>query len=124
MQKAIEETGRIFQYGTQQRSIPHCWNGCELVRPGAIGKLRRSRSTLPTQLGRIDRRGPDPQASTSTWCGPARGRTLRTSANARHLLGLRLLDQIPGRLGRYPLDIMVWGSDADLSGPVVVEAPA
>ena len=39
IEKVLKETGRIFQYGTQQRSIPHCWNGCELVRRGAIGKV-------------------------------------------------------------------------------------
>ncbi len=44
MQKVIADQQRVFQYGTQQRSMPHCWTGCELVRRGAIGKRTHHRS--------------------------------------------------------------------------------
>lgn len=37
--KVIRETGRVFQYGTQQRAAGHVRFGCELVRSGRIGKL-------------------------------------------------------------------------------------
>ncbi len=38
--KVFQEHNRVFQYGTQQRSSPHCRIGCELVRSGRIGKIR------------------------------------------------------------------------------------
>ncbi|MDR2642768.1 MAG: Gfo/Idh/MocA family oxidoreductase, partial [Planctomycetaceae bacterium] len=38
-QRLFSEKKLIFQYGTQQRSMPHCWKGCELVRRGVIGKI-------------------------------------------------------------------------------------
>ena len=31
LQKVVEQKKVIFQYGTQRRSMPHCWVGCELV---------------------------------------------------------------------------------------------
>ena len=47
-QKVFQETGRVFQYGTQQRSMAHCFKGCELVRRGAaaLGDDRTGRGPL------------------------------------------------------------------------------
>jgi predicted dehydrogenase len=39
LRDAVQRYGRIFQYGTQQRSSAHIRFGCELVRNGRIGKL-------------------------------------------------------------------------------------
>ena len=41
LRKVVQETGRIVQVGTQQRSAPHFRTACELVRNGRIGKLRQ-----------------------------------------------------------------------------------
>jgi predicted dehydrogenase len=38
--KIFQLEGRVFQYGTQQRSSVHSRLGCELVRSGRIGALR------------------------------------------------------------------------------------
>ena len=38
--KLFKEHGRMFQYGTQQRSSNHCRFGCELVRSGKIGEVQ------------------------------------------------------------------------------------
>ncbi len=125
MQKAIEETGRIFQYGTQQRSIPHCWNGCELVRRGAIGKLKAIEVDAPNggSGGSTAEAAIPAGFDFNMWCGPAPLRTY-TADLCKTPGTYWVYDYSIGYLGgwgAHPLDIMVWGSDADLSGPVVVE---
>ncbi len=47
LRKVVEETGRIVQVGTQQRSEAHFRTACELVRNGRVGKLREVRVYLP-----------------------------------------------------------------------------
>jgi hypothetical protein len=37
----MRRTGRIFQAGTQRRSLPHFAFACELARTGKLGKLKR-----------------------------------------------------------------------------------
>ncbi len=39
--------GRVFQYGTQQRSSSHVRMGCELVRAGVLGELSRIEVVAP-----------------------------------------------------------------------------
>jgi glucose-fructose oxidoreductase len=125
MQKVVEQKGVIFQYGTQQRSMPHCWVGCELVRRGVIGKVHTIEVDAPDGgAGGSTVEATVPQGlDFDMWCGPS---PLRTYTND--------LCQPPGTYwvfsqsigylggwGAHPLDIMVWGSDADLSGLVTVE---
>jgi hypothetical protein len=45
---AIGRSGRVFQYGTQQRGAGHVRRGCELVRSGAVGDLRSLEVVSPT----------------------------------------------------------------------------
>ena len=51
--KAVEETGRVFQVGTQQRSDTRFRQACELVRNGRLGKLQKVTVSLPksTKVG-------------------------------------------------------------------------
>ena len=57
--KVFQEHGRIFQYGTQQRSSAHCRLGCELVRSGRIGKVHTAGGHRPQRRrGRIDQGDP------------------------------------------------------------------
>lgn len=39
--ETMRRTGRIFQAGTQRRSLPHFAFACELARTGKLGKLKR-----------------------------------------------------------------------------------
>ncbi|MHB8897925.1 MAG: Gfo/Idh/MocA family protein [Thermoguttaceae bacterium] len=125
MEKVIQETGRIFQYGTQQRSIPHCWNGCELVRRGAIGKVHTIEVDAPNGgAGGSTAEAPVPEGfDFDRWCGPAPRRAYTTDLckpNGTYWVYDYSIGYLGG-WGAHPLDIMVWGSDADLSGLVTVE---
>lgn len=125
IEKVIEETGRMFQYGTQQRSMAHCWNGCELVRRGAIGKVQTIEVDAPNGgAGGSTAEAPVPDGfDFNMWCGPAPNRSYTTDL-CKPPGTYWVYDYSIGYLGgwgAHPLDIMVWGSDADVSGLVTVE---
>jgi hypothetical protein len=123
--KVFQEKQRIFQYGTQQRSSNHCRFGCELVRNGRIGKVHTLEVIAPNgHAGGSTVEAPVPAGfDYPMWCGPSPVRTY--TADRCHPDGTYMIyDYSIGYLGgwgAHPLDIMVWGSDADLAGPMVVE---
>ncbi|NLX95727.1 MAG: Gfo/Idh/MocA family oxidoreductase [Rhodopirellula sp.] len=125
IEKVLADTGRIFQYGTQQRSLAHCWNGCELVRRGAIGKVHTIEVDAPNGgAGGSTAEAPLPDGfDFDMWCGPAPARAYTTDL-CKPPGTYWVYDYSIGYLGgwgAHPLDIMVWGSDADVSGLVTVE---
>ncbi len=117
--KVIRETGRIFQYGTQQRGAWHVRLGCELVRGGRIGKLTAVEVVAPTG-------GPGGSTATSEppegfdykmWLGPAPEKPYRADACAKpghyHIYDYSI--GYLGGWGAHPLDVLDWG----LPGPMV-----
>jgi hypothetical protein len=123
--KVFEENQRVFQYGTQQRSSDHCRFGCELVKSGKIGKVHRLEVIAPdggaggsTQVVPVP-----PDLDYKMWCGPSPMKPY--TADRCHPNGTYwIYDYSIGYLGgwgAHPLDILVWGSDADLAGPYTVE---
>ena len=123
--KAMKENKRIFQYGTQQRSSAHCRFGCELVRNGWIGKLNRIEVIAPDGgAGGSTVEVPVPEdLDYNTWLGPAPMAPF-TSDRCHPPGTYWIYDYSIGYLGgwgAHPLDIMVWGSDADVAGPMVFE---
>ncbi|MCC6124375.1 MAG: Gfo/Idh/MocA family oxidoreductase [Pirellulales bacterium] len=123
--KVFAENGRIFQYGTQQRSIPHCRFGCELVRSGYIGKVHAIEVVAPNgSAGGSTQEIPvPPTLDYEMWLGPALRKpyTADRCKNPGHFF---IHDYSIGYLagwGAHPLDIMIWGSDADQAGPITVE---
>jgi glucose-fructose oxidoreductase len=124
-QKLVIEKGVVFQYGTQQRSMDRCFKGCELVRRGAIGKIRAIEVDAPNGgSGGSTVEVPVPDGfDYEMWLGAAPKKPY-TADRCKPQGTYWIYDQSIGYLGgwgAHPLDIMVWGSDADLSGPVVVE---
>jgi hypothetical protein len=123
--KVFSEQGRIFQYGTQQRSMAHCRRGCELVRNGRIGRLQAIEVTAPNgSSGGSTQTVPVPDnLDYESWCGPAPLKPY--TADRCHPPGTYwIYDYSIGYLGgwgAHPLDIMVWGCDVDLGGPYSVE---
>ncbi len=123
--KVFQEQKRIFQYGTQQRSSKHCRFGCELVRSGRIGKVSAIEVIAPDGgAGGSTAEAPLPPGfDYDMWLGPA-PKAPFTVDRCRPQGTYWIYDYSIGYLagwGAHPLDIMVWGSDADLSGPVTVE---
>ncbi|MHC4405725.1 MAG: Gfo/Idh/MocA family protein [Planctomycetota bacterium] len=123
--KVFGENQRVFQYGTQQRSMGHCRFGCELVRSGRIGKVSRIEVIAPNGNagGSTEEIPVPPDLDYEAWLGPAPPAPY--TANRCNPPGTYwIYDYSIGYLGgwgAHPLDIMVWGSDADLSGPMTVE---
>jgi predicted dehydrogenase len=123
--KLFKENKLVFQYGTMQRSMSHCYRGSELVRRGAIGKVKRIEVTCPDNLagGSTQEVPVPPTFDYDLWLGPAPKApyTVDRCVNPGHF---HIYDYSIGYLagwGSHPLDIMVWASDADLSGPITVE---
>ena len=127
-EKVFKENGVAFQYGTQQRSQKNCWDGCQLVRQGVVGKVHTievdapngGAGGVPVESAIPDDLGKD---GYETWVGPAPMKPYtvhRCTTPGTYWIYDYSIGYLGG-WGAHPLDIMVWGSDADMSGPVVVE---
>ena len=118
--KLFREKKRIFQYGTQQRSLEHCRFGCEVVRSGRIGKVHTIEVLAPdgNTGGSTEPAPVPPELNYEMWIGPApmvpytKDRCVVPGTYYIYDYSIGYL----GGWGAHPLDIMVWGSDADLAG--------
>ena len=124
-QETFAAAGTVFQYGTQQRSMAHCLVGCEMVRRGKIGQVVAIEVDAPNggRGGSTQKIAVPDGFDYDMWLGPAPV-TDYTADRCKPPGTYWVYDQSIGYLagwGAHPLDIMVWGCDADLSGPVVVE---
>ncbi|MDR2641419.1 MAG: Gfo/Idh/MocA family oxidoreductase [Planctomycetaceae bacterium] len=127
-EKVFKQNGVQFQYGTQQRSQHNCWLGCQLVRQGVIGKIKKIEVDAPNghgggSLAEVpipDDLGKD---GYEMWTGPSPVKPYnngRCVPDGTYMVYDFSIGYLAG-WGAHPLDIMVWGSDADLSGTIVVE---
>jgi predicted dehydrogenase len=126
LRQAIRQYGRVFQFGTQERSSRNSRFACELVRSGRIGKVhtikvgsRHSRccegtyQTMPV---------PD-WLDYEMWLGPAPWAPYtqkRIINNWWYHISDYALGFIAG-CGIHTVDIAQWGNGTDLTGPVEVE---
>jgi len=126
LRKVVEETGRVVQVGTQQRSAGQFQTAVELVRNGRIGKLKQVWVALPyyTTTGGPFPTTPVPehidwdvyqgQAPEHDYC------LQRTHSNFRwwyEYAGGIITDW-----GNHHVDIAQWGMDCELTGPTSVDA--
>jgi hypothetical protein len=123
--RVFAENQRVFQYGTMQRSSEHCRRGCELVRSGRIGKVHTIEVIAPNGgAGGSTREVPVPPVlDYDMWLGPA-PKAPFTADRCNPPGTYWIYDYSIGYLagwGAHPLDIMVWGSEADLAGPMTFE---
>jgi predicted dehydrogenase len=121
--QAIKETvlryGRVFQAGTQQRSEygGKFRRACELVRNGAIGKLKEIYAFRPGGLVEWKRFAPPkPVPAGLDWdlaLGPAPWQPYAGVAHAHMFCGIGDINW-----GPHHYDFIQWVLDADRSGPV------
>lgn len=126
MRRVVDETGRIVQVGTQQRSAGQFQSAVELVRNGRVGKLKQVWVALPyftTKGGPFASQAvPDPldwdmyqgQAPEHDYC------PTRTHANFRWYY--EYAGGIVTDWGNHHMDIAHWGMDCELTGPVSIDA--
>ncbi len=126
LRDAIKRYGRVFQFGTQQRSGRNFRFACELVRNGRIGRLQTITAATPASRI-VDSYRPSPVPpglDYEMWVGPARWMpytqgVLGSCGNWGHISNFSL-----GWIttwGIHHVDIAQWGNGADNSGPVEVE---
>ncbi len=129
LRDVVHRYGRIFQFGTQQRSDRNFRFACELVRNGYIGELLTMNVWSPASSpGGPDAPAPVPEhLDYEFWLGPAprapytqfkcSDDSLKKTwwFNSDYALGF-----IAG-WGIHPMDIALWGGEPFLSGPVEIE---
>jgi predicted dehydrogenase len=130
MVTAARANKRVVQTGSQQRSGKEFRQACELVRNGAIGKVKQVRVGLPpvnwTSRAKGGKPVPDsaPPAGLNyeMWLGPAPERPF--NENRVHYLFRFYWDYSGGQqtnFGAHDLDITQWALGMDDSGPTTIE---
>ena len=124
----IKQTGRVFQAGTQRRSVPNFQVAVELARSGKLGKLHTLYASVYTpqlENGWLAGESTPPRdvVDWNLWLGPAPWRPYnRTYVNGGWRgyydfdSGARLLDW-----GAHTVDLCQWANGADDTMPVEYE---
>ncbi len=127
MIEAVRRHGVVLQTGSHQRSRALTRFGCELVRNGRIGQLKK----IETTIGPWNRSGPPsgwapipvPEGfDYDMWLGPAPWAPYHVD---RCLYKFRFVRDYSGgqttNLGAHSFDMAQWGNGTDLTGPVEYE---
>jgi predicted dehydrogenase len=120
IRREVQRYSRVFQYGTQQRSMNHIRLGCELVRNGRLGKIQSVTVTAPSygfEGGSLEPIPVPEGLDYDLWLGPAPWRPY-TKDRCTCWGAYWVLDNAHGFIGgwgSHPLTDMVWalGDDAD-----------
>jgi len=125
LRDAVHRYGRVFQFGTQQRSSRNFRFACELALNERIGRLHTINVLSPSSIaGGSMKPAPVPEwLDYDMWLGPApfvpytenRTQHSRWWFNSDYALGWI------GGWGIHPLDIALWGGGDKLTGQVEIE---
>ena len=128
MVAAARKYKRVVQTGSQQRSSKEFLTACELVRNGAIGKVKEVLCGLPgpNHPGEpIPDSDPPEGFNYDLWLGPAPQRPY--NKNRVHYNFRFFWDYSGGQMtnfGAHHIDIAQWGLGMDDSGPISTEGVA
>jgi predicted dehydrogenase len=126
LSKVVEETGRVVQVGTQQRSDGRFQQAVELVRNGRVGQLKQVWVALPyytTKGGPFPGGAVPKQLDWDRYQGQApeheycEQRTHKVFRWWYEYAGGIITDW-----GNHHVDIAHWGMDCELTGPLSVDA--
>ncbi|MBN2314984.1 MAG: Gfo/Idh/MocA family oxidoreductase [Sedimentisphaerales bacterium] len=125
LRSAVHRHGRVFQFGTQQRSSRNFRFACELVLNGRIGKLHTINVWSPgSSQGGDPTPVPVPEwLDYEMWLGPAPF-TPYTKDRCSNKLWWFISDYALGFIagwGVHPLDIALWGGGDKVTCPVEIE---
>ncbi len=129
LREEVHRYNRMFQFGTQQRSMPNFRFACELVRNGRIGELKTIKVSAPDGFDqRTNDDGydiePVPEGfDYEMWLGPAPWAPY-TPKRVVNPHWFHISDYSLGYIagwGIHHVDIAQWGSGMELTGPVEVE---
>lgn len=113
MREAVRRHQRVFQYGTQQRSMGHIHRGCQLIRNGRLGKLSSISVIAPSGLrgGSTVPEPVPPGFDYDMFRGPAPERPYTRDLCRGWGGSFFVSDQSLGFIGgwgAHPLDVMSW----------------
>ena len=126
--ETMKTTGRIFQAGTQRRSVPNFQQAVQLAQTGKLGKLETLYASvyIPTLDNSWLPGEPTPPKEVvdwNMWLGPAPWRPYNSQYVAGKWRGYydfdsgaRLLDW-----GAHTVDLCQWANDSDHSAPISYE---
>ncbi len=125
LRAAVHRYGRVFQFGTQQRSDRNFHFACELVLNGRIGKLHTINVWSPgSEQGGSPKPVPVPEwLDYDMWLGPA-PYTPSTKDRCSNKLWWFISDYALGFIagwGVHPLDIALWGGGEKVTCPLEIE---
>ncbi len=132
LRAAVHRYGRVFQFGTQQRSSQEFRRACEIALNGRLGKVHTIK--VGVHAGAAERSGmktytPEPVPDWldyDLWLGPARWSPYAT-ARLTYPHWFHISDYSLGYVsgwGIHHIDIAQWGNGTELTGPVEIEGTA
>jgi predicted dehydrogenase len=125
LRRAVQQYGRVFQFGTQERSSWQTRFACEMVLSGWVGKIRTVKvgSRFSYASGNYPPAPVPDWLDYDLWLGPAPWAPFceqRVSNSHWFHISDYALGFLAG-CGIHTVDMAQWGNGTDLTGPVEVE---
>jgi len=125
LRQDVNRYGRVFQFGTQERSSRNSRFACEMVRSGRVGRLVKI--TVASRYSQACENYPPMPVPDwldyDLWLGPAPWAPY-TANRVNNSHWFHISDYALGFIagcGIHTIDIATWGNGTDLTGPVEVE---
>ena len=125
LRKVIQETGRVFQFGTQQRSDYRFRQACEMALNKVIGDLQTIRVWAPPSIqgGSLEQTPVPETLDYARWLGPAPDvpYTFERDSNKWWWFNSDYSLGFISAWGIHPMDIALWGAGDLCRTKVLVE---